>query len=65
MEISIPWYKSRTIWACIVTALIGAAQTVCLQFNFDLLGNPIASTVITILGAFGIYTRSTATTLIK
>ena len=59
------WYMSKTIWAGIVTALIGAAQTIGMQFGFDLLANPIASVVVTLLGALGIYSRVTTTTVIK
>lgn len=59
------WYLSKTIWAGIITALIGAAQTIGLQFGFDLLANPIASMVISVLGALGIYGRVTANTSIK
>lgn len=59
------WYKSKTVWAGIITALVGAAQTIGLQFGFDLLANPIASTVLSILGILGIYGRTTATTAIK
>ncbi len=59
------WYLSKTIWAGIITALVGAAQTIGLQFGFDLMSNPIASTVIAVLGVLGIYGRSSATTSIK
>lgn len=59
------WYASKTIWAGIITALVGAAQTIGLQFGFDLLANPIASTVLSILGVLGIYGRTTASTAIK
>lgn len=59
------WYLSKTIWAGIITALVGAAQTIGLQFGFDLLTNPIASVILTILGALGVYGRTTASTAIK
>jgi uncharacterized membrane protein len=59
------WYKSKGMWAGIITALVGAAQTIGLQFGFDLLGNPIASTVLSILGVLGVYGRVSATTSIK
>ena len=59
------WYTSKTIWAGIITAIIGAAQTICMQFGFDLLANPIVSVVLSILGVLGIYGRITATTTIK
>jgi uncharacterized membrane protein len=59
------WYKSKTIWAGIITALVGAAQTIGMHFGFDLLANPIASTILAILGVIGVYGRTTANTSIK
>lgn len=59
------WYKSKTIWAGIITAVVGAAQTIGLLFGFDLLANPIASMIISVLGVLGVYGRTTATTTIK
>jgi uncharacterized membrane protein len=59
------WYTSKTVWAGVITALVGAAQTICLQFGFDLLANPIASTVLSILGILGVYGRVSATTTLK
>ena len=59
------WYQSKAIWAGIITALVGAAQTIGLQFGFDLLANPIASAVLSILGILGVYGRASATTSIK
>lgn len=59
------WYLSKAVWAGIITAGVGAAQTICMQFGFDLLANPIASTILGLLGAFGVYSRVTATTVIK
>lgn len=59
------WYKSKTIWAGIITAVVGAAQTICLQFGFDLLANPYASTVLAILGVLGVYGRVASNTTIK
>lgn len=56
------WYTSKTIWAGIITAVVGAAQAICLQFGFDLLANPIAGVILTLLGALGVYGRATATT---
>ena len=58
------WYQSKAIWCGIVTALVGAAQAIGLQFGFNLLANPIAGIVLTILGSFGIYSRASATTTI-
>ena len=58
------WYTSKAIWAGIVTALVGAVQTIGLSFGFDLLSNPIASVVLSVLGVLGVYSRATATTKI-
>lgn len=60
------WYTSKSMWAAIVTAVVGAAQTIGLQFGFNLLENPIISMVLTVLGALGIYgTATRSTTLTK
>lgn len=59
------WWTSKTIWAGIITALIGAAQTIGLQFGFDLMAHPIASMILSVLGVLGIYGRVSATTSIK
>lgn len=59
------WYTSKTIWAGIITALVGAAQTIGLLFGFDLLANPIASMVLSVLGVLGVYGRVSANTSIK
>lgn len=59
------WWKSKTVWACIITAVVGAAQTICLQFGFDLLSNPVASMILSILGAIGVYSRVIANTTLK
>lgn len=59
------WYLSKGIWAGIITALVGAAQTIGLQFGFDLLSNPIAGIALSILGTLGLYARATATTTIS
>lgn len=58
------WYLSKGIWAGIITALIGAAQAIGLQFGLDLLSNPIAGIIISILGTLGLYARATADTKI-
>lgn len=58
------WYLSKTIWAGIVTALVGAAQTIGLQFGVDLLANPIASVILSILGVLGVYGRAKSSSTI-
>lgn len=58
------WYLSKTIWAGIVTALVGAAQTISLQFGVDLLANPIASVILSILGVLGVYGRAKSSSTI-
>jgi len=59
------WYLSKGVWAGIITAIIGAAQSIGLLFGFDLLANPIAGIVISILGTLGLYARVAANTVIK
>jgi uncharacterized membrane protein len=59
------WWLSKTVWAGIITAVVGAAQAIGLQFGFDLMANPIAGVVLTILGVLGVYGRATATTVLK
>jgi len=60
-----PWYTSKTVWSGIVTALVAAAQAICLQFGIDLMANSWAQMVLGILGAIGIYGRVSANTVIK
>lgn len=59
------WYLSKGVWAGIITAVIGAVQSIGLLFGFDLLANPIAGVVVSILGTLGLYARVTANTIIK
>jgi uncharacterized membrane protein len=59
------WYQSKTIWAGIITALIGAAEAICTQFGFSLVSNPIFGVVTSILGVLGVYSRATSNTVIK
>lgn len=59
------WYASKTIWAGIITSLVGAATGIAQTFGVDLPANPIYGIFLTILGALGIYGRVTAKTEIK
>ena len=55
-----PWYQSKTIWAGIVTAIIGLYNTLA-----PLKALPkIPEEVYALLGALGIYSRATSTTTI-
>ena len=56
-----PWYLSKTIWAGIVGVLIVAYNAASTSFGLP----AIPEWVFALLGAFGIYSRTTATTLIK
>jgi len=60
-----PWYLSKTVWAGIITALVGAAQTIGLQFGVNILDNHMVSLALTIMGALGVYGRVSSTTTIK
>ena len=61
-ESVIPWYKSRTIWAAVVTAILGVLQPVSAAF-----GHPIVvpEWVLSVLIGLGLYTARTASTSIK
>ena len=56
------WYKSKTIWASIVTVILGGIGPISTAF-----GHPIAipEWVISLLVGMGLYTARTATTDIK
>lgn len=58
------WWASKTIWAAIITALIGAADAIAKQFGVDIMGNQWVGVVLTVLGALGIYGRANTTTTI-
>ena len=55
------WYKSKAIWTGIVAVLVAAYNSACVSFGLPI----IPEYVFAILGAFGVYTRATATTVIK
>lgn len=57
---TIIWYKSKGVWAGILTALIGAATGIAQLFGLDLNTNAIFGLVISVLGALGLYSRVTA-----
>jgi hypothetical protein len=64
MEVSMDskkWYMSKTIWAGVVAVLIAGYNTASTQFGLP----AIPEFVFGILGIFGVYSRSTATTVIK
>lgn len=58
------WYQSKTIWMGIVTAVIGAVETICRLFGVDLSTVWWFGIVVFILGACGIYGRVNTTTKI-
>jgi type IV secretory pathway VirB2 component (pilin) len=55
------WYLSKTIWTGIVAVILAAYSTAAGQFGLP----AIPEWVFGILGAFGVYTRATATTTLK
>ncbi len=56
-----PWYQSKTIWAAIVTALVGAVQPISAAF-----GHPMSTPlwIIEVLMGLGLYGLRTANTTI-
>lgn len=58
MENSKPWYKSKTVWSGIVA--IGVAAYNAASANFGV--PPIPEFVFMMLGALGVYGRTTAST---
>jgi hypothetical protein len=55
------WFQSKTIWVGIIGVLIVAYNAASTTFGLP----AIPEYVFGILGALGIYTRTTATTTIK
>ena len=55
------WYLSKTIWTGVVAVLLAAYSAAAAQFNLP----AVPEFVFGILAAFGIYTRATATTVLK
>lgn len=55
-----PWYQSKSIWTAVIGALIGLYNAIGAVKNLP----PVPDWIFTILGAIGIYTRSTVTTKI-
>ena len=54
------WYLSKTIWAGVVAVLVAAYNSASVQFGLP----AIPDFVFAILGAFGVYGRATANTVI-
>lgn len=52
------WYLSKGVWTGVVTALMGLYLALAPQFNLP----HVPDWIFTILGAAGVYARSTATT---
>lgn len=55
-----PWHQSKTIWAAVVTGLIGIYNGVASVKGFP----AIPEWIFPILGTIGIYSRATADTKI-
>jgi hypothetical protein len=55
------WFLSKTIWSGIVAVILAAYSTAAAQFSLPV----VPEWVFAILGAFGIYSRVNADTVIK
>jgi hypothetical protein len=55
------WYLSKAVWAGVVAVIVTAYNTASAQFGLP----AIPEFVFGILAAFGVYSRVTATTVIK
>ena len=55
------WWLSKTIWAGVVAVILAAYSTAAIQFGLP----AMPEWVFAILGAFGVYGRATATTVLK
>ncbi len=55
------WFKSKTVWATFITVLLGAYAQIDVGAFGDALPN-VPHFVFGILGALGLYSRTTATT---
>ena len=60
-----PWWKSKGVWAGIITAIIGCAVSIAKIFGYDLASNHIFGIVVAMLGVLGVYGRATANTTIN
>ena len=57
-----PWWKSKTVWATLITALLGAYDVFHASYPTLPTVPPVAFAV---LGALGLYGRVSATTGVK
>lgn len=55
-----PWYQSKTIWAAVVTGLIGIYNGIASVKSLP----AIPEWIFPILGSIGVYSRATSTTTI-
>lgn len=55
------WYESRNIWTGVVTAVLGLYLSLAASFGWP----AIPEWIFAILGALGVYTRTTATAKIQ
>ncbi len=55
------WWKSKTVWAGIIAVFVAAYNSASAQFGLP----GIPDFVFGILGALGVYGRTTATTTVK
>ena len=55
------WYLSKSVWTGIVAVVLAAYSTASVQFHLP----AVPEFVFGILGAFGVYSRVSATSVIK
>lgn len=62
MNESKPWYQSKTIWSDVATIVVAIVGFVDVHFaHGSITSSPAYSVAMTVLGAMGIVTRTTAT----
>jgi hypothetical protein len=61
MNESKKWWQSKAIWAGVVACLVAAYNSLSASFGLP----AIPEFVFGILGAFGVYSRATATAVVK
>lgn len=49
-----PWYASKTIWAMVIAALVGAGN---LALNEEIFEGQVASAILAAVGALGVILR--------
>jgi hypothetical protein len=55
------WWRSKTIWAGVVAVILAGYGTAATQFGLP----PVPEWIFALLGALGVYGRTTANTTVK